>query len=192
MADRICTVSGCDNKAIARGWCNKHYSRWRHHGSTDSLRLERGSEPPACSIDGCSRPGTGGGGFGWCSTHYRRFQRHGSPHFTSRVVGDDSARFAGYLSEGPTPSHAPDLGPCWVWLGALTRDGYAVMASDLPTSSAHRWSYRHHVADLPVGLELDHLCHVRPCVNPWHLDPVPPAINKKRANDHQRATRAAS
>ena len=191
MADGTCSVDGCLNAARARGWCTKHYARWRHHGSTDALMHERGTPLPPCLIDGCELPGTGQGGFGWCYKHYRRYRRHGDPLATSRVVGDDVARFASYLSEGHAPDDSPDLGRCWLWTGHKNVDGYAVMASDLPTQSAHRWSYRHHVGPLVDGLELDHLCRVRHCVNPYHLDPVPQAINKKRANDHARALRSA-
>lgn len=31
----ICSVDGCEQKAVARGWCSKHWMRWRHHGSPD-------------------------------------------------------------------------------------------------------------------------------------------------------------
>lgn len=33
MAKGTCSVDGCDNAEKARGWCSKHYDRWRHHGS---------------------------------------------------------------------------------------------------------------------------------------------------------------
>jgi hypothetical protein len=136
-----------------------------------------------CAIAGCDNPGTQGGGFGWCEKHYRRYQRHGSPFITSRIVGDDITRFEVHLREGSAPAHRSSLGPCWLWGGPLTSDGYGVMElQDLPTSSAHRWSYRYHVGDLVQGLELDHLCRVRACVNPWHLDQVTHAENVRRAN----------
>lgn len=32
MGKRTCTIEGCDNKEVARGWCNKHYLRWGKHG----------------------------------------------------------------------------------------------------------------------------------------------------------------
>ena len=186
MAERTCSVDGCAIKTIARGLCSKHYQRLKHHGTTDTLMRERGAPIPPCTIEGCTNPGTGSGGFGWCYKHYRRFYRHGDPLATSRIVGDDLARFMSYLAEGSPPADAPELGNCWLWTGLLTRDGYGVMASDLPTHSAHRWSYRYHVGPLVEGLELDHLCSVRNCVNPWHLDPVTQAENKKRANDKKR------
>jgi hypothetical protein len=33
-----CTVEGCEDRVVGRGWCNKHYLRWKNHGSTDTLR----------------------------------------------------------------------------------------------------------------------------------------------------------
>lgn len=28
----LCSIPDCDNPARARGWCTKHYQRWKHHG----------------------------------------------------------------------------------------------------------------------------------------------------------------
>lgn len=183
MADRTCTIDGCDKPVVikSRGWCSAHYAKWRKYG--DPLVQRYGLPKQPCTIAGCDRPGTQGGGLGWCNTHYRRYQRHGSPFVTSRIVGDDVARFETYVRQGEAPEHAPELGPCWLWMGALTPDGYPSMATgDSPTASAHRWSYRHHVGPIPDGLELDHLCVVARCVNPWHLDPVTHEENVRRVN----------
>ncbi len=40
----ICSITGCDNKHYARGWCTKHYQRFRAHGNPSKLLIsERGS-----------------------------------------------------------------------------------------------------------------------------------------------------
>lgn len=188
MADRSCSIAECSDKVIARGWCSKHYQRWKRHG--DPEFTERREQGP-CIVADCSVEGDGGHGL--CAKHYRRLYRHGDPTATSRIVGDDAARFESYLAEGVAPEHAPDLGRCWLWTGLLTGDGYGVMlVQDLPTASAHRWSYRHHIAPLIEDLELDHLCRVRNCVNPYHLDPVPQAINKQRAAAAKRSADLAA
>ena len=65
---------------------------------------------------------------------------------------------------------APD--ECWEWTGALTRDGYGsvnVTLRDKKETLAHRMSYRHFVGDIPVDMEIDHMCHNRKCINPTHL-----------------------
>lgn len=46
---------------------------------------------------------------------------------------------------------------------------------------AHRWSYEFHVGPIPEGLDLDHLCRNRGCVNPDHLEPVTREENIRRA-----------
>lgn len=45
---------------------------------------------------------------------------------------------------------------------------------------AHRFSYELLVGSIPVGMEIDHLCHVRGCVNPSHLEPVTHDENMRR------------
>lgn len=47
-------------------------------------------------------------------------------------------------------------------------------------ASAHRWSYAVHVGPIPDGLDLDHLCRVRNCMNPEHLEPVTRQVNSAR------------
>lgn len=32
MNKRTCNIDGCDRTLYARGWCSKHYQRWRTHG----------------------------------------------------------------------------------------------------------------------------------------------------------------
>jgi FixJ family two-component response regulator len=48
------------------------------------------------------------------------------------------------------------------------------------TLSAHRWSYEEHVGPVEEGMFIDHLCRVRECVNPAHLEPVTHAENCRR------------
>lgn len=57
---------------------------------------------------------------------------------------------------------------CWLWLGHVNSQGYGQHKK----RRAHRESYEIHVGNVPDGLVLDHLCRVRSCVNPAHLEPV--------------------
>lgn len=65
----------------------------------------------------------------------------------------------------------PDAKGCWLWQGS-TSDGYGLFAVGGKTNLAHRYSYAHLIGPIPEGLTLDHLCRVRACVNPAHLEPV--------------------
>jgi hypothetical protein len=71
---------------------------------------------------------------------------------------------------------------CWLWTGATMRNGYAVIqrGRGLGTTAAHRVAYEALVGPIPAGLELDHLCRVRHCVNPAHLEPVSRSENNRR------------
>lgn len=78
---------------------------------------------------------------------------------------------------------------CWLWLGALDRKGYGHSSLMLPTRIAHRVSYEAFVGTIPDGLQLDHLCRVRRCVNPAHLDPVTLRENLRRGAESRTACR---
>lgn len=68
-------------------------------------------------------------------------------------------------------------GACWLWRGHLTRGGYGQFESRV----AHRAAYELFVGPIPDGLQLDHLCRVRNCVNPTHLEPVTAQENTLRS-----------
>jgi hypothetical protein len=72
---------------------------------------------------------------------------------------------------------------CWLWEGLLNEDGYGVrMCRAWRTKSAHRVSYIAFVGAIPEGLTIDHLCRVRCCVNPQHLEAVTHKVNTLRGN----------
>jgi len=73
-------------------------------------------------------------------------------------------------------------GDCWSWLGARTQGGYGYAWVDASHKHvrAHRLAWELLVGPIPDGLVLDHLCRVRLCVNPDHLEPVTIGINSKR------------
>jgi hypothetical protein len=78
----------------------------------------------------------------------------------------------------------PDAAGCWIWTasrhpvsgyGRIKMGGHR--GKHVP---AHRVAYEMFVGPIPEGLVLDHLCRVRPCVNPAHLEPVTGAENTAR------------
>jgi hypothetical protein len=72
---------------------------------------------------------------------------------------------------------------CWPWLGALYSNGYGHISAgghSGPGLLAHRVAYELVLGPVPDGLDLDHLCRCRRCVNPVHLEPVTRSVNLKR------------
>lgn len=69
---------------------------------------------------------------------------------------------------------------CWLWQRGTTEDGYAYFKRNGLNVLAHRYYYQLHIGPIPIGLTLDHLCRVRHCVNPAHLDPVTQLVNTHR------------
>src|SRR3990167_2605138 len=72
---------------------------------------------------------------------------------------------------------------CWEWVSTRTHDGYARMRYDGRLGYAHRFAYELHVGPVPEGYDLDHLCRVRHCVNPAHLEPVTRQENLRRGSN---------
>lgn len=83
-------------------------------------------------------------------------------------------RFWTKVSGGPVTD-------CWEWGSGRLANGYGYFVTAWPERMvAHRWAYQQLIADVPDGLDLDHLCRNRACVNPWHLDPVTRKVNLNR------------
>jgi len=79
--------------------------------------------------------------------------------------------------EGPIPDCSPGLGPCWIWMGVKRPNGYGTFHVNRRRVGAHRFSWELTNGKIPDGLELDHLCRIRWCVNPKHLEPVTRRVN---------------
>lgn len=74
------------------------------------------------------------------------------------------------------------LGPsgCWLWTAGANDKGYAWFRGDNGPVLGHVFAYEFFIGSVPNGLELDHLCRVRRCVNPTHVEPVTHQINMAR------------
>jgi len=84
------------------------------------------------------------------------------------------------------------VGDCIEWTGTIDKYGYGQFR---PTGGsnmgAHRWSYEYHVGPIPEGLQIDHVCRNRKCVNPEHLEPVTARENLFRSPIAPAALNAA-
>lgn len=155
MADRICTVDGCDRKYLARGMCRLHYDRswqstrrctvegcdkrhkglglcemhylrWKKYGTTETLRPRR----QGCSVEGCERKHRING---FCVMHWGRYQRNGTVELLPRSE---------WRQGGPERVEDPSYNAVHHRLRADQG-----MASDHPCADcggeAEHWSYDH-------------------------------------------------
>ena len=160
--------------------CPKHYRRFMTHGHTDDP--VRPTRKP-CSLESCDRLARRNG---LCDLHSQRLRRNGDPQAVRSIQGDNERRFRQYLTVDASSG-------CWLWGGVRHKtQGYGRFWSggkDGRYVQAHRWSYEFFVGAIPESLVIDHLCSVRQCVNPAHLEAVTQAENNRRAGVHTRSRR---
>lgn len=101
------------------------------------------------------------------NTEYARFRRGGGRLRPTTAEG----RFWQKVLADPSG--------CWLWVGSRTTAGYGSFFFS-KQRYAHRFAYELCIGKIPDGLELDHLCRIRCCVNPSHLEPVTTQENGRR------------
>src|SRR5690625_379633 len=152
----VCIRDACGRPVDARKLCQAHYKAARAAG-------EFGGAP--CSLQGCGKILYARG---WCRLHYNRWREQGDPEWLPPTATE---RFQQRVRMN---------GECWEWKGQRTVAGYGRFRSDDGFGYAHRWSYEHHVGQIPQGLTIDHLCRNTWCVNPAHLESVTAGENALR------------
>jgi hypothetical protein len=71
---------------------------------------------------------------------------------------------------------------CWIWTGWHMGKGYGSTRHNGRGIPTHRLAYEALVGPIPHGLQLDHLCRVRCCCNPAHMEPVTQQENIRRGD----------
>jgi hypothetical protein len=86
----------------------------------------------------------------------------------------------------------------WIWNGAVSAAGYGYMRMPTvrgkkgPVVPVHRLAFVLFSGALAPDLQVDHLCRLRRCVAPVHLDAVTQTENLRRAREWRRDHRAAA
>lgn len=153
MPHGICSIEGCERvEKLKRGWCEKHYCRWRAHGDPLTILTSLG-QPPIARILG------------------------GAPGRPGLYVVDDVEAVLARLWRSTAVDAATG---CWEWQGSRTDDGYGEVRIKSQCFFTHRlgWVATGHL--IPEGEQLDHLCRNSPCWSPAHLEPVTNQENTKR------------
>ena len=138
--------------------------------------------PKLCSVLNCDRPAKGRG---WCPTHWARWKANGDPDVPRQVGQRRISREVLFWRKVnfDTPTG------CWEWMGGKDWDGYGMAQAAGRSCRSSRMAYIYLIGPIPSGLQLDHLCRVVSCVNPWHLEPVTPKENRQRVSRLKTACR---
>lgn len=176
MTKPTCSIDGCHKLVHCGAVCSMHWARVVRHG--DPHWVWGGSGPTTergCVADGCERKFYAKG---MCRLHYRRWATNdGDIGDPERVT--DAERFWSKVDvRGPME--------CWPWVASLDTHGRPQMRRPGGgTVRAYRFAWGLTAGhDLPESLSIDHLCRNPACVNPAHLDPVSPALNRHRQKLH--------
>lgn len=164
-----CDIADCGKTAVTRGWCNMHYKRWLAHGNPHTVKFEMLRGRVGCEVTDCDEAHYSKG---YCVKHYQRWRKHGDAEFEQP---SPTERFWSKVLIGDG---------CWEWTDAPDAGGYGRLGIGTDTLVyAHRFAYELMVGPIPDGLEIDHLCWNRLCVNPTHLDPKTKADHARRSSD---------
>lgn len=129
-----------------------------------------------CLIRECDRNVYGRGA---CRKHYDQHRRGSLPISlppARRHLPRINKFFEQVNLDGPVPAYRPDLGPCWIWEGGQNGRGYG----QFEAKPAHRFLYELFGGVIPEWAVIDHLCCVKTCVNPYHIEPVTVGENTRR------------
>lgn len=136
---------------------------------------------PPCSVKDCARIASTRG---MCSKHYQQLRKGQIPG-PSRIRGPTPIPLLDRLwarvnKDGPIPEYAPHLGNCWFWLGAKTEGYGCITVTSGHLALVHRLTYVEARGPIPNDLVLDHLCRIRHCCRPSHLEAVTYGENNRR------------
>lgn len=111
---------------------------------------------------------------GLCQAHYRRLWKGKDLSTPINVVNDDVTRFF---------THVNKTDKCWVWTGSRrgkNQEYGKFWMKGTGGVSPHRFSYELFKGTIKPGMQIDHICENKLCVNPEHLEQVTNRENQIR------------
>lgn len=75
----------------------------------------------------------------------------------------------------------------WVWIAGKDRDGYGTYLFKGHKEQAHRLAWEESNGEIDSGLTIDHLCRVKNCVRPEHLEPCTIEENNRRKEGKEKS-----
>ena len=92
-----------------------------------------------------------------------------------------NGRPPGPVAMNPLTRHTIDANGCHIWSGSVHKSGYGSIKWNGKATVAHRVIYTLKKGEILQGQVIDHLCNVKLCVNPNHLEAVSYSTNTQRA-----------
>lgn len=161
----VCSIDGCGGKHYGKGWCNKHWNRWRKHG--DPLREAKGTR--LCSIEGCGRKHLRNG---FCNMHDIRNKKFGDPHHKVKAWNGELKK---WLQDVALTYESEK---CLFWPFSVIRGGYGRFKEGGKQIAANRWICEQEHGTPPTDKhESAHSCGDGRCLNKRHLRWATPKEN---------------
>lgn len=168
MTDRECEFPKCGRKVKAARLCQRHYDQYRIGVPLKEIAT-LGKNSGECLFPGCGRKPVAKN---LCNSHWAQSSRRG---VLTPIITDETEQ------ERWSRSFSVDEQTgCWVFLrngsgsgrGDANGNGYGQFWWGGKKQMAHRYSWEQVHGPISKGMQLDHLCRNRRCVNPDHLQLV--------------------
>jgi len=168
MSKKICSVEGCSNNLVAKGYCYKHYSRFRKHGDVNYNRLLINSGKQ-CKVENCCSQAKSRG---YCGIHYKRLWLYGDPNHFKKLPRGVKKQF---VFEFALEYRGDD---CLIWPYKNSK-GYASFYYEGKNVIIHRFLCEKMYGPPPTKKhEAAHNCGNNRCVNPRHIRWATPKENQ--------------